>query len=75
MTRNELDGDRVFVVDEFLSTEECAELIRRSESLVYEVGKVADRVVEQVRNNERVLVDDPSLAAHLFLRTNPSCLA
>ena len=29
-----------------------AELIRRSESLVYEVGKVADRVVEQVRNSE-----------------------
>ena len=64
------------MVDEFLSTEEIAELIRRSESLVYEVGKVADRVVEQVRNNERVLVDDPSLAAPTCsCASNPSCLA
>ncbi len=71
MTKTELDSGQVFVIDDFLSSAECAELIRRSESLVYEVARVADDIVEDVRNNERVLLDDPALAAHLFLRARP----
>jgi hypothetical protein len=71
MTREQLDGDRIFVLHDFLCAEECAALIQRSEGLAYEVGTVGDAVNEQVRNNERVLVDDPSLAAELFLRARP----
>jgi prolyl 4-hydroxylase len=71
MTKDDLDRDRVFVIHEFLSGEECSALIRRSESLAYETGTVGDAVVERVRNNERVLLDDPTLAAHLFLRAKP----
>jgi prolyl 4-hydroxylase len=71
MTKEELDGERVFVIHDFLSGEECAALIRRSESMAYEVGTVGDAVLEEVRNNERVLVDDPALAADLFGRARP----
>jgi prolyl 4-hydroxylase len=68
MDKEVLDPDRVLVIHNFLSREECTALIRRSEDLAYEAGTVADVVIEQVRNNERVLVDDLSLAANLFHR-------
>lgn len=71
MTKEVLDSDRVFVISDFLSHEECTDLIRRSDSLIYEPGTVADVVIEDVRNNERVLVDDLSLAADLFSRAKP----
>jgi len=71
MIQEVLDLDRVVVIHHFLSNEECAALIRRSESFIYEPGTVADVVMEQVRNNERVLVDDQSLAADLFHRAEP----
>ena len=61
----------MLVIHDFLSREECAALIRRSEDLVYGPGTVADVVIEQVRNNERVLVDDLSLATNLFHRAEP----
>ena len=68
MEKQVLDPDKVLVIHDFLSREECTALIRRSEDLAYEAGTVADVVIEQVRNNERVLVDDLSLAADLFHR-------
>jgi hypothetical protein len=71
MTKDVLDPDKVFIIHDFLSGEECAALIRRSEDLLYEPGTVADVVIEQVRNNERVLVDDVTLAADLFHRAEP----
>src|SRR5581483_7830262 len=46
MTREELDGERVFVIHDFLPPEECADLIRRSDSLEYETGTVAGVVAE-----------------------------
>lgn len=71
MTKEELDPGKVLVIHEFLSSEECAALIRRSEGLTYEPGTVADVVIDDVRNNERVLVDDVTLAADLFSRAEP----
>lgn len=68
MTKEVLDPGKVLVIHDFLSGEECAALIRRSEGLIYEPGTVADVVMEEVRNNERVLIDDVSLAADLFHR-------
>src|SRR5215467_1231041 len=55
MTKDVLDPDKVVVIHNFLSGEECAALIRRSEDLVYEPGTV----------------DDVSLAAGLFNRAEP----
>jgi hypothetical protein len=71
MDKKVLDPDKVLVIHDFLSHEECAALIRRSEDLAYGPGTVADVVIEAVRNNERVLVDDLSLAANLFHRAEP----
>ena len=71
MNKEVLDPDRVLIIHDFLSREECTALIRRSENLRYEPGTVADVVIEEVRNNERVLVDDVSLAAEFFHRSEP----
>ena len=66
-----LDPERIFVIHHFLSDEECSALIRRSEALAYEPGTVAGVVNENIRHNERVIVDDVSLAADLFQRAEP----
>ena len=54
MTKEELDGIRIFVIHDFLSQAECGELIRSSESLAWEAGTVGGKVASGVRNNERV---------------------
>lgn len=71
MTKEELDSNRVFVLHDFLSSDECAALIRRSENLTYETGTVGGAVAEGIRNNERVLLDDKPLADKLFHRALP----
>lgn len=71
MTKEELDSNQVFVLREFLSADECAALIQRSEGLTYELGTVGGVVAEEIRNNERVLVDDKPLADTLFRRAAP----
>lgn len=71
MIKEVLDPERVLVIHNFLSEEECAALIRRSEALAYELGTVAGVVNENVRNNERVIVDDEPLATDLFQRAEP----
>lgn len=67
-TKEELDPGKIFLLHGFLSHDECAALIRRSEGLTYEVGTVGGVVAEGIRNNERVLVDDKPLADALFHR-------
>jgi hypothetical protein len=71
MIKEDLDPDKVLLIHDFLSDEECAALIRRSEGLIYEPGTVADMVIEDIRNNERVLIDDVTLASDLFHRAEP----
>ena len=68
MIKEELDPGKIFLLLNFLSNDECAALIRRSEGLTYEVGTVGGVVAEEIRNNERVLVDDKTLADRLFQR-------
>jgi prolyl 4-hydroxylase len=71
MNKDQLDRDRVFVIHDFLSRAECAELIGLSAGLAWEVGTLGAEVFEQARNNERVLFDHPALAADLFGRARP----
>ena len=71
MIKEELDSDKVFVLHNFLTSDECVALIRRSEGLTYEIGTVGGVVAEGIRNNERLLVDDKSLADTLFCRAAP----
>jgi hypothetical protein len=71
MRKEELDPQKVCVLHDFLSSDECVALIRRSEDLTYETGTVGGVVAEGIRNNERVLVDDKPLADTLFGRAAP----
>ena len=68
MFKELLDGEDVFVIHEFLSGEECDDLIARSEALGYEAATVGDVLVTQMRNNARVILDDPDLAARFWER-------
>src|SRR5262245_26025466 len=68
MVKEVLDPGKVLVIHDFLSGQECAGLIQKSEGFTYERGTVADVVIEDVRNNERVLLDDVPLAVDLFHR-------
>jgi hypothetical protein len=71
MDKELLDGEGVFVIHGFLSGEECDRLIARSESLGYEAATVGDVLVTGFRNNSRVILDDPDLAASLWARARP----
>ena len=66
-----LDAERIIVIHDFLTDEECVSLIRRSEGLAYESGTVAGVVNENIRNNERVILDDAALATDFFCRAQP----
>jgi predicted 2-oxoglutarate/Fe(II)-dependent dioxygenase YbiX len=71
MDKELLDGENVFVIHGFLSGEDCDRLIARSEALGYEAATVGDVIVTQMRNNARVILDDPELAEDLWARVRP----
>jgi predicted 2-oxoglutarate/Fe(II)-dependent dioxygenase YbiX len=75
MTREDLDGDLVFVIRDFLSPQECAAALAVSEQAGYDdapITTAAGMVMRKdVRNNDRVMIDDPGLAALLFERARP----
>jgi hypothetical protein len=73
--KEELDGHNVYVLHHFLTPEECRLFIRASEALGYEeapvnspYGTVMDK---RVRDNARVVADDPVLASRLWERARP----
>jgi predicted 2-oxoglutarate/Fe(II)-dependent dioxygenase YbiX len=75
MIREDLNGDLIFVLHNFLSAEECAACIARSEAagfgeapITTSVGFVLRR---DVRDNDRVMIDDPELAQRLWQRARP----
>lgn len=64
MWREALDGERIFVVHDLLTVDECARLLLRSEDMVFERGATVDAA----RTNDRVQFDDVELAEDLFAR-------
>ncbi|WP_269632329.1 2OG-Fe(II) oxygenase [Pelomonas sp. BJYL3] len=68
-------GAGVFTIADFLSPEECAHYISRSERMGYSEAAVrtddGDRLHKEARNNDRVVFDDADLAHHLFSRARP----
>lgn len=66
-----LDAD-IFTVDAVLSPDECRALIARGEALGFEAATVrtssGPQMMTGVRNNDRVVFDDPALAADLWER-------
>jgi predicted 2-oxoglutarate/Fe(II)-dependent dioxygenase YbiX len=71
MFREPVDGDDIFTIHELLSRRECEELIARSEAIGYEAAAVGGENVPQFRNNARALLEDSSLASHLWQRAAP----
>jgi len=69
-------GGGIFTIDGFLSEEECAAAIARGDAMGYEAAAIntsdGPRIVQDVRNNDRVLFDDPAWAQSLFERARPS---
>jgi hypothetical protein len=62
----------IFVIDDFLSPTECRQLIDKSESIGYAEAPITTHfgplVLKQIRNNTRVMVEDPELTNELFTR-------
>ncbi|SFD15397.1 2OG-Fe(II) oxygenase superfamily protein [Chitinophaga sp. CF118] len=63
----------IFTISNFLSREECDALIQKSEAIGYEEATVTaaggvQRMLKEVRNNERVLYKDESYAAIIWNR-------
>jgi predicted 2-oxoglutarate/Fe(II)-dependent dioxygenase YbiX len=65
--------DQIFTLSDVLSTEECARLIRRAEHIGFAdapitVGVNRFAMAPEIRNNLRVMVDDPDEASRLWAR-------
>lgn len=65
----------IFLLRNFLSKAECEEFISQSEQRGYEEAAISTAagqiVVKEVRNNDRILWDDPALALDWFKRCEP----
>src|SRR5947209_18432507 len=70
-----LDGDLIFVLHDFLSPEECEHFIALSEGAGYEGASITTGtgfvMRKDIRNNDRVIRDDPALAELLWARVLP----
>ena len=75
MTKEQLDGDRIFVIRDFLTPAECAAFIAQSEAAGYEeatITTLAGAVMNKhYRDNSRLILDDPELATRLWQRIEP----
>ncbi len=75
MRKEQLAGEFIFVVHDFLTPEECAAFIVESEQEGYGDAPIMmggkPILMKDVRNNERVIHDDVPLAAKLFERVRP----
>lgn len=72
MRKENLKGDLVFVLHEFLSPEECRQYIELSEGEGFDDAPITTSVGftirKNVRNNTRVMIDDTDLANSLWGR-------
>jgi prolyl 4-hydroxylase len=68
-------NETIWTVDEVFFAEECAEMIREFERLGFEEALVTTRagmvMNKAVRNNDRIILDDPKRAAALWERVRP----
>lgn len=75
MRKEELDGEQVFVIHDFLTPEECAELVRVTEEAGYGPASITTAggfvMAPEIRNNERVMLDNFAWAATFWARAKP----
>ena len=63
-----LDGEKIFVIRDFLSRDECERLVERSEAIGYETFTIDGEVFPEFRNNARAILHDSALAETLWVR-------
>ena len=67
--------DYIFTVSEFFTRDECDAFIRQAESLGFGEAPINTSqgavMAKDIRNNSRVLLDDPALALEVWARTIP----
>ena len=72
MRKELLDGEQAFVIHDFLSPEECAEFVRVTEGVGYGAAPITTPggfvMAPEIRNNERVIIDNLDWAAKLWER-------
>ena len=75
MRKELLDGEQVFVIHDFLTPAECEDAIRLTERVGYADAPIntlsGPVMVKEIRNNERVMIDDFAWAAALWGRAQP----
>jgi predicted 2-oxoglutarate/Fe(II)-dependent dioxygenase YbiX len=75
MRKEQLDGEQVFVIHDLLTPDECAEYIRVTEGVGYGPAPITTLggfvMAPEIRNNERVMVDNFDWAARLWERARP----
>jgi predicted 2-oxoglutarate/Fe(II)-dependent dioxygenase YbiX len=75
MRKELLDGEQVFVIHDFLTPEECAEYVRVTEAAGYSAAPITTGggpvMAPEIRNNERVMIDNWDWAAKLWDRARP----
>ena len=75
MRKELLHGNDIFVVHDFLSLEECERFIAASEAVGYGDAPISTSggpvMFKEIRNNDRVMIDDPATAAELYSRARP----
>ena len=64
--------DGAFVIEDFLTHDECDSLIAKAHEMGFDESKVmthtGEAMIKKIRNNERVIMDDSELADKLFNR-------
>ena len=76
MNKTSLIGQKLFLIDDFLSAQECEQFIAQSEQSGYEEATITGAggvavLSNEVRNNERLILDDEALAARFYQRVRP----
>jgi hypothetical protein len=75
MHRELLDGEDIFLLHDFFSPAQCDEFIARAEAAGFDEAPISTAggavLRKDVRNNARVMLDDPDLAGRLFERARP----
>jgi prolyl 4-hydroxylase len=75
MQKEELAGDRIFVIHDFLTPQECQGFINQSEQAGYEEATITTGagfvMRKDIRNNTRLIIDDTDMATRLFARVRP----
>ena len=68
-------GNHSFIIDHFLTEEECTRLILRSEAIGFEEAKVQldgnQVMMKGIRNNQRILLTDVELAEAMWFKLQP----